>query len=301
MIVNQQTLRSMYSSFNAIFNQSFEDVEPNYTKVAMEVPSAGSDENYAWLGQMPSMRKWVGDRVIQNLIAHSYVIKNEHFEMTISVDRDNIADDKIGIYKPIIQDLAESTKKHPDELVFTLLGDGFTKECYDGKPFFAADHPVYGKSGAVQNNKGTSKLAPSSYNEARTQIMLTKDDHGKSLKIVPDLLVVSPQNEAVAREILFADLIAGTTNVNKNTCDLLVVPELADYPNQWCLLCTKRAIRPFVFQTREPAKFVSLDQDSDENVFMRKEYLYGVDARYNAGYGLWQLAYGSTGEKAPTT
>ena len=31
---------------------------------------------------------------------------------------------------------------------------------------------------------------------------------------------------------------------------------------------------------------------------MRKEYLYGVDGRYNAGYGLWQLAYGSTGEEA---
>lgn len=27
-----------------------------------------------------------------------------------------------------------------------------------------------------------------------------------------------------------------------------------------------------------------------------KEFIYGVDARCNAGYGLWQLAFGSTGE-----
>ena len=29
---------------------------------------------------------------------------------------------------------------------------------------------------------------------------------------------------------------------------------------------------------------------------MKKEFIYGVDARCNAGYGLWQLAFGSTGE-----
>lgn len=30
-------------------------------------------------------------------------------------------------------------------------------------------------------------------------------------------------------------------------------------------------------------------------MFFQDEYLYGVNARYNTGYGLWQLAYGSTG------
>jgi len=26
---------------------------------------------------------------------------------------------------------------------------------------------------------------------------------------------------------------------------------------------------------------------------VRDQYIYGVRARYNAGYGLWQMAYGS--------
>ena len=29
---------------------------------------------------------------------------------------------------------------------------------------------------------------------------------------------------------------------------------------------------------------------------MRNEYVYGVEARVNAGYGLWQLAYGSNND-----
>lgn len=297
MIVNNQSLREMYSSFNTIFNQALEKVEQNYKRVAMEVPSTGRDENYAWFGQMPSMRKWIGERHIQNLMAHSYGIKNEHFELTIAVDRDDVADDKIGVYKPLFQDMAENTRKHPDELVFELLGKGFIQKCYDGNPFFSTEHPTYEGEGKKQSNKGTQKLSATSYANARMQMMITKGDRGKSLKIVPDLLVVAPQNEAVAREILFADMIAGSTNVNKNTSDLLVVPELADYPDQWYLLCTKKAIRPLVFQIREKAKLFSKDKDADDNTFFNKQYLYGVDARYNAGYGLWQLAYGSTGQE----
>lgn len=98
---------------------------------------------------------------------------------------------------------------------------------------------------------GNKKLNAESYAEARAQMMTVKGESHKSLNIVPDLLVVAPQNEAIARELLFADLIAGSTNVNKNTCDLLVVPELSDYADQWYLFCTKRYIKPFVFQERE--------------------------------------------------
>ena len=61
----------------------------------------------------------------------------------------------------------------------------------------------------------------------------------------------------------------------------------------WYLLDTSRAIRPLIFQKRQDYSFVSKDNPGDDNVFMRKQYLYGVDARVNAGFGLWQLAWGS--------
>lgn len=48
-----------------------------------------------------------------------------------------------------------------------------------------------------------------------------------------------------------------------------------------------------IFQPRRAAEFVAKDQLTDDNVFMRKEFLYGVDYRGNVGYGLWQLAYAS--------
>ncbi len=71
----------------------------------------------------------------------------------------------------------------------------------------------------------------------------------------------------------------------------------ADTP--WFLLDTGRAMRPLIWQERMPFdKLVRKDQEQDDNVFMNDEYLYGVRGRGSAGYGLWQLAFGS---KAPLT
>lgn len=61
----------------------------------------------------------------------------------------------------------------------------------------------------------------------------------------------------------------------------------------WFLLDTSRVMRPIILQKRKPYNFVSMTNEDDENVFMRKEYRYGVDARLNVGFGLWQLAYAS--------
>jgi phage major head subunit gpT-like protein len=61
----------------------------------------------------------------------------------------------------------------------------------------------------------------------------------------------------------------------------------------WYLLDTSRAIRPFVWQLRRPYTLVRKDQESDDNVFSKREFVYGSDARCNVGFGLWQLAWGS--------
>ena len=51
MTVNQGKLRDLYRGFNTLFNKGYEDVEAEYTKIAMIVPSSSRDETYAWLGQ----------------------------------------------------------------------------------------------------------------------------------------------------------------------------------------------------------------------------------------------------------
>jgi phage major head subunit gpT-like protein len=61
----------------------------------------------------------------------------------------------------------------------------------------------------------------------------------------------------------------------------------------WYLVDATKAIKPLIFQKRRPYTFVAMNRDTDQNAFMRKEYLYGVDGRGNVGLGLWQLAHAS--------
>jgi len=61
----------------------------------------------------------------------------------------------------------------------------------------------------------------------------------------------------------------------------------------WYLLETRRPLKPIIFQKRREYDLKAMTSMEDEGVFMRDEYRYGVDARCNVGYGLWQMAYGS--------
>ncbi len=62
----------------------------------------------------------------------------------------------------------------------------------------------------------------------------------------------------------------------------------------WYLLDVSRPLKPMIFQDRKTAQFVAkTDPNSSDHVFMKKEFIYGADARCNVGFGLWQMAYAS--------
>ncbi len=281
--------------FNTLFNKAFAEQPALYQQVATVVPSTTAQETYAWLGDIPGMREWIGDREIKDLSASDYTIKNKDFELTVGISRNDIEDDKLGLYTPSIQMLGQSAALHPDELIFGLLLKAFAEKCYDGKAFYAEDHPA-GKSKV--SNKGTAPLSLEAYIAARAAMMSLTNSVGRSLNLIPDLLVVPPMLESTARDILVADYINGTKNTMQGSAKLLVVPQLASQPTAWHLLCSSRPIKPLIFQQRKKPEFVSKTDPKDDNVFMQKKFLYGCDSRDNAGFGFWQMAYGSTGTGA---
>ncbi len=63
--------------------------------------------------------------------------------------------------------------------------------------------------------------------------------------------------------------------------------------NPWFLLDTRRPLKPLIFQKRRDYALQAFTSPDDEHVFKRNEFLYGVDARVNVGFGFWQQAFGS--------
>lgn len=224
MLITASTLMALQQGFNAAFLQGFGSTTPTWSSVAMRVPSTADIENYGWMKELPGMREWVGQRVVHNLEASGAQLKNKNYEHTIGVDRNNIEDDKLGIFGPMFSMQGEIVARHPDELVWGLLPTGFATKGFDGQYFFDSDHVGYTDKGveASWSNTGGGAGAP------------------------------------------------------------------------WFLMdLSRNFMKPLIFQDRRKADFVSLNKSTDTNVFMDRQFLFGVDARYVAGFGFHQLAFGS--------
>jgi phage major head subunit gpT-like protein len=159
MIINRGNLANLRVGFSTAFQQGRDMVEDQSGRVATTVPSTTSEQKYGWLGKVPNVREWVGDRVVQNMEEHDYAIKNKKWELTIGVNRDHIEDDNLGIYAPLFTEMGRSTQDHRQELIWSLLAAGFSTPCYDGQNFFDTDHPVLDENGneiSVSNTGGGS-------------------------------------------------------------------------------------------------------------------------------------------------
>lgn len=139
-VVNAPALQALRTAVSAAFKGGLSGVTPQYQKIATVVPSSTASNTYGWLGDMPGMREWIGDRVVNDIKENAYSVSNKDFESTVGVKRTDIEDDNLGIYTPMFTELGRSAAVFPDELVFALLSAGFTEPCYDGKPFFATNH-----------------------------------------------------------------------------------------------------------------------------------------------------------------
>ncbi len=298
MIIDAQALANIYVGLTTAFNAAFQGSEVWHPRVAMTVPANTKIMDYKFLLEFPMVREWIGDRVVRSLMGSSYQVTTRDWEATIEVDRNDIRDDQIGLYAPVVAAMGEEARGHPDRLIADLLLNGWTTPCFDGRPFFAADHPV--GEGAAGNDGGgddtpwflldarrsikpfiyqmlqpvqltrmdrpddehvfmrrtyrfgvdarytcayglwqlaygsRQPLSPTSYASARAAVMSLKNADGRPLRVKPDLLVVPPSLEAIAREILEAGYVladeavgGAKTNIWKGSAGLLVAPELA--------------------------------------------------------------------------
>lgn len=295
---------ALFYAFDMRFQAGLRRVAPWWSQVAQEVPSAGALNKYPWLADFQPLKEWVSERTIEAISLRSYSLANKDWEKTIGVPRNAINDDLLGVYGDRFEHLGYQAGKLPDDLIAAAITAGTSATTYDGQAFFSGSHPVnpdLASLGTQSNNATTTALTYDNYWAQRDAFRALKGEDGREMGLVPNVLVVPPQLEKTAKSILEGEMIiqaitspanlaAAPTNVAKNTASVLVLDQLSSAATTWYLLCTQFPVKPFIFQNRQAPVFTQLTAPTDSNVFMRKEFLYGVDARGNAGYGLWFMA-----------
>ena len=155
-IVTSSLIQTLRTGYSKAFQEALAKAPTQWASVATRVPSGNSSNTYGWLGQFPKLREWTGDRVFKSIKEHGYAVTNKLYEATVDIPRTAFEDDELGVYSPLFSEMGYAAATHPDEIVFGLLAAGRTTDCYDGKKFFAADHPVY------PNVDGTGSAATAS-------------------------------------------------------------------------------------------------------------------------------------------
>jgi phage major head subunit gpT-like protein len=300
MVVNKAVLTGLFVNLLTTFNKAFDSAPTMWEKIAMRVPSTSAYNDYKWLSNFPKMRRWIGAKHVKALEAYRYIITNEDFEATVEVDRNDIEDDQLGIYEPQAKSAGFSAKQLPDELICGEAANGvFTLTCFDGQYMCDTDHPV---GDSTVSNKGTAALsvatlalAQASLGAGITAMNNFKDDEGRPLNSNPNILMVPPALRETANTLMTTDRLEdGKPNPYKGTMEVVVNLWLTS-ATAWYLLDTTKPVKPFIFQDRKAPVFVSQTDMNADDVFSRKKFKFGAEARAAAGYGFWQLIYGSTG------
>jgi phage major head subunit gpT-like protein len=280
-------------------------------QLAKIVPSDRETEEYAWLGQVPTMRKWVGARHEEVVKKYSMTVKNDPFEATLPISVDDLRRDKTGQVRDKVGQLALRAATHWNQIASPLLntGDAGTNGlAYDGQFFFDTDH---NESGTNQSNDLTATEIPSAnvadpnivtateaaniLTEALGYFMTLTDDQGEPINqdITNVVVMVTKATHfsAFNNAIRLNNLTQATDNPVKgtNVNFSVILNTRLTQANTIRLFAGEpgSTFAPLVLQEEEGVTTQLLGPGSEEE-FKNNRHVFGVKAVRGVGYGMWQ-------------
>lgn len=295
MLINRGNLDSLFTGFKALLAAGIAMAMYPVEKIATVVTSTTAIEKYPMLDLLSTMRKWVGDRQVNNLKGEVLQVVNEDYEHTIGINRNHIEDDTMGLTNPKFKKMGQDAGNFWGKLAIEALLANL--KWLDGKLFFVTTRKF---GDFAINNKGTGILNAANFKIAYTAMGSYCGHNGESLDVIPDLLVCGASNADVAFSILKDRYVAKdgvqADNPHHGKCEILVHPKLVGtHASKWFLMQSNGVVKPIIVQKRKVGELIAWDTDKDECVKKRNECEYGLHYRGAGALTLPPLAYYSDG------
>lgn len=310
---------------NTSIREAYSSAPIEYPEYTTTVPTDTTVFEDGWIGRMPKMRVWTGPRIVNEPAPQTYQVSVITYENTYGFDRFHMDDDKMGVYYPILIDLALQAKRWPEFELRDLLENagaqtGARQNGLDGLSFFNTAHPVdlYDSSKGTYSNDFTGggmsisgqtvggALSPTAFGTLCEYMMTLKAEDGERLGIVPNLLMVPSNLKAEAEYILKNTFSApqswgtwGSLGTQVGAADNIYKRFGVDYivnknlisATKWYLADTTKAVKPLRWILREAPVFAPMVNETDWNVFANHEYLWGCYGRATPAWAYsWLMA-----------
>lgn len=302
-----QGIELVTSAARASFFANFNPLPDRLAQIAMRMPSDMKTESYAWLGDAPNVREWVGSRIHKGMPELTFSISNKLFESTIDVDYFTYTSPAGGAQVAArTSQMAQKMSSHPYRLAMdVMIANGL---CYDGQNFFDTDHTDPGGSNVTgQNNTATlTGLSSSTACTPLDAMKIVRAIHAHFLGVkdsegdesfgdvyggIRPLIIVPPAIVAAFNQVLKNPTVTDATveydNDARDSFDLISSSKVGT-SDVYALALGAGGRFPFIFQEHTS---VSL-RDNSDRVLAGETPVLTISAAgaWNVGYGDWRCA-----------
>lgn len=232
------------------------------------------------------------------------VYTHKEFAKGFVVERKFADDEQYRVIEKMPKDLARAGRYKVENDAVSLFNNGFSANVggtgksaiYDGKALFAADHPLL-NTGAVTkfgtgilSNLITGALSDTTLKNAMIMMRQQTDEAGKLIQMKADTLVVPPQLEFLALELIKSAQKVGTTDNDINTLQgalKVVTWDFLTDSDAWFVMDSKRHSANFFWRVKPEFK---REEDFDSLVAKYRGYM-----RYSYGVSDFRGIIGSVG------
>jgi len=272
--------------------------------------SSAAVEVYDMLVQLPVMRKFEGKVKIQPTGKTQFRIENDELEATVAIRQAALERGEAEHFNNKFEMLGIAASRRADRYLAQLMIAGFTQVDYTGTAFFAANKPHIPDvlDMGTFSNLMTEKPSAASWEKAKQLLAYIKDPNGEPYGYGDRLTVVCGSKWASTfKKILKAETIlevatgegaAAVSNIYQGDAELIEFKHLntAAYQDKWFVMDNSLPVRAFINQTETQPRFYAQDDpNTHKDAFDQHVFNYQVYQRAALGFGLPQLAVGSTG------
>jgi len=313
--ITQSFIYSFESHLQHEIQSAWEFVQQNlwWQRIATTRPSSTLKEIYEWqlsTAAIHDLGKEGAQKYYADLVSQQFSIENRYWGESLKLSKRQLMDNEYDLAAQWASDVGEAGGYHPQRLIIDLIKNGKTRRGYDGKFYFATDHPYNpfdsgaGTYSNLFSSSATYNLSATSLAAAYAHIEGIKQPDGKTPRYLKGTqLIVPPTLRLRAFELTGAEQItdplnsgggASATNMiaNKTAYGFdvpIVVPELETEPYVWYLAVPNVRRSPMkgalIYQEREPFVLSSYTTATDVELMRINQFEWHYEGRSVAAYG----------------
>lgn len=296
-------LASMLPALDEVIFNKFDRWPAQFTDVFRMLKSGRSIEQtseIAGLGMFNQVNEGSNVRYDEAVPGFNMTYTHLQYGLGFKITRVMVDDDRFSIITKLASDLGRSAKETREITAASVFNNGFSGSYVgpDGVSLFNTAHPLV-KAGGTQNNTLTTAadLDIASLEIALTDFRRMVDPSGKKIRVKPQTLIVPPELEFAAAEILSGTMRSDTANHTLNAFKLrtglpsfekLVVWDYLTDPDAW-FIETDPEETELRWYDREPFNSVH-DVDFDSRSIKTAGWM-----RFSVGWSSFYGVYGSPG------